>query len=95
MWRIENCKNPYEMLWLERIDFRLLGVTRSLKILTAFDNLLMLPQSARQITIIEQKKKSRQFEVFDLYKLQKSGQMFARLRFSSGGCARQPRGAII
>lgn len=40
---------------IEQIDFRLLGVTQSLKILTAFDNLLMFPQSARQMKTIKKK----------------------------------------
>lgn len=43
----------------KQIDFRLLGVTQSLKILTAFDNLLMFPQSARQMTTIKTKKKMK------------------------------------
>lgn len=60
---------------IEQIDFRLLGVTESLKILTAFDNLLMFPQSARQMKTIKKRRRKnstlRQFEIFDLYKLRK------------------------
>lgn len=50
---------------LEQIDFRLLAVTQSLKILTDFDNLLMLHKTRGKTQTIEQK------PTVDLYKLQK------------------------
>lgn len=90
----------------KQIDFRLLGVTQSLKILTAFDNLLMFPQSARQMTTIKTKMKMKKKTVrikiccnvatvrnFWPVQIAKSGQMFARLRFraiSSGGAFINP-----
>lgn len=88
---------------IEQIDFRLLGVTQSLKILTAFDNLLMFPQSARQMKTIK-KTEAKKFNVatvrnFWPVQIAKSGQMFARLRFRwvrvSPRCLHQPPGAII
>lgn len=57
-WQTENIARVGYMTRLEQIDFRLLGVTQSLKILTAFDNLLMFPQSARQMKTIKKRRQT-------------------------------------
>lgn len=81
---------------IEQIDFRLLGVTQSLKILTAFDNLLMFPQSARQMKTIKKRRRKnstlRQFEIFDLYKLRKVDKCLPVCDFDEFECR---RGAFI
>lgn len=98
--QLENCKLNIAkvgfMTRLEQIDFQLLGVTQSLKILTAFDNLLMFPQSARQMKTIKKRRQTnstlRQFEIFDLYKLRKVDKCLPVCDFDELKCR---RGAFI